>query len=240
MISGCYWNSSAGVAMKRKEEKKKEQKYCSCSPIFFAPWNVVLIVLMINGATGLPRFHLQANQLPFYELSVSTQNVEWLLNALGGDTQRSSPTKYWCKKCFLGRGSGKAARGDGGLQRQRHRKTSLQASLPWFPVTRCSILRFESGCGHHSPTFTLHTSLTLEELKKTVQAAFSSYQKSKWWQQWERFKHEHSKWISFQLIYFLRGQCTIYSLQHPILQGFDCTQFQPGSGLHWWPPCQLL
>lgn len=91
-----------------------EQKYCSCSPFFFAPWNVVLIVLMINGATGLPRFHLQANQLPFYELSVSTQNVEWLLSALGGDTQRSSPTKYWCKKCFLGRGSGKAASGAGG------------------------------------------------------------------------------------------------------------------------------
>lgn len=105
LISECYWNSSADGCFhgkKRREEKKMEQKYCSCSPFFFAPWSVVLIVLMINEATGLQRFYLQANHLPFYESSVSTQNVEWLLWV--GTLNVPVRLNIGAKKCFLGRG----------------------------------------------------------------------------------------------------------------------------------------
>lgn len=92
-------------------------------------------------------------------------------------------------------------RGGGGFAEATTQESITAGISSMVPLTRCSILRFESGCGHHSPTFTLHTSLTLEELKKTAQAAFSSYQKSKWRQQQEHFKHEHSKCVLFQFIF---------------------------------------
>lgn len=60
--------------MLTQKEKKKVAEAAE-SP-FILHLSVVLIVVMTNEAARSLRFYLQANQLPFYELSVPTPNME--------------------------------------------------------------------------------------------------------------------------------------------------------------------